>query len=68
MYTIHEISLDRIYLAFPRDNNGDNIPDPEVYDWIIKNIDEPNWGIVNNQTCGVFLSHEDASAFRLAFG
>lgn len=67
MYTIHEINPETIYLAFPR-NQDSTIPDPEVYEWIIHNIPNPNWGIVQGQTAGVFLSHEDASAFRLVFG
>ena len=68
MYTIHELSHETIYLAFPRRPDGLHVPMMEVYEWIIKNIPNPNWGIVNNQTVGVFLSHEDASAFRLVFG
>lgn len=68
MYSIHVLSPTNIYLAFPRRPDGLNIPQMELYEWIVRNIPEPNWGIVQGRTVGIFLTHEDASAFRLAFG
>lgn len=68
MYSIHELTPRNFYIAFPSRPDGLHIPSMEIYDWITRNIPDPQWGIVNNQTVGVFLSHEDASAFKLVFG
>jgi hypothetical protein len=68
MYAIFEVRPDTIYIAFPRTAEGNRMPDNNVHQWIFENIPEPKWGFVNSETVGIFLSHEDAVAFRLVFG
>ena len=68
MYSMYEVSPGNMYLSFPRNPDGSCIPDLDIEQWIVNNISEPNWGTVNNHTVGIFLSHQDATAFKLRFG
>jgi hypothetical protein len=68
MMSIRAFGDDTIYVAFPPNpysTGGYRVP-PDVDTWLTENkIDD--WGVVNDIKAGVFMTGEDAVAFRLKF-
>lgn len=66
--SIRAFGDDTMYVSFPANprHDGSYLIPPEVNEWLrVHNIDD--WGIVKGIKSGVFLSGEDAVAFRLRF-
>lgn len=66
MMTIRKFSDGVMYIAFPvKGYNGAEYLIPEgIEEWLVLNT-KPQWGIVKDQRTGVFLSEQDATAFKL---
>jgi hypothetical protein len=67
MMSIRAFGDDTLYVSFPSDSKTNNylIP-PEIDKWLREHkIDD--WGRIKDVRAGVFLSGEDAVAFKLKF-
>jgi hypothetical protein len=63
--SIRAFGDDTLYVSFPNDGHITWVP-PDVNEWLTENkIDD--WGTLKDNRVGVFLSGEDAVAFRLKF-
>ena len=66
MMSMRKFSEGVIYVAFPPRNYQDDrylIP-AGLEEWVEQNA-KPDWGIIKGQRAGVFLSEQDATAFKL---
>jgi hypothetical protein len=55
-----------VYVEFPMDFIEDDVPYPEMEEWLNKNP-PLDYGYINGTCTGVFLTRGDAIIFRLKF-
>jgi len=66
MMSMRKFDEDTIYISFPPMSYSSEeyrIPDG-LEEWLEENV-RPQWGIIKGQRAGVFLSEQDATAFKL---
>lgn len=69
IYSIMKVNSDMMYVAFPKTGEIYLEPVPEeVRDWAVEATEDPHFGYVNGQKCGMYLSPADLVVFKLKFG
>lgn len=69
LFAVFDLRTDKIYVGFPAAvGSAPGVP-YEVQKWLFDTVGtDIEWGIVDGQRIGVFLTGQDAIAFKLRFG
>lgn len=63
--SIRKFSDGAIYVSFPLYRRDFIIPEG-LEEWVVHNTEAgPEWAMIDQRRCGLFLSEEDATAFKL---
>jgi hypothetical protein len=64
MMVMRKSYVGEVYVAFPRDTWGDIVIKPGLEKWLEENT-QPHWAYIKEKKAGVYLTDQDAIAFRL---